>query len=400
MWMFVYAIASFIMRVAVSISIMFYLGTVLEGALIILATAMAIIGIVTWALVPMGKFLHYLTTNQELSRVRSRAIWTTVATVAVVVGALGFIPIPDRTRAEGVVEPLVMKELFAKGDGFVQSLSLGGRREFGMPDVEGAGKVGGSQFRVNEGDTILVADNHELRRELKSFQAERDRLAIEYDRQFSRDPASALLVQSEIEKNRGQIEDVERRLRDLEFKAPQGGILIAPELESRRYAFIKALDRLGIVADTKHLIVRAATPNELAGQLRENVNDTWEVSRRVEIRVNGRPDILLTGRITVIDQAGRTELPAASLGYQVGGAINTAPEDQDGRKTMENIFEVRVDDLKVVKAPKEVIARLGKDELPLLIGQRVVVRFDLTPKPIAVQVWKSFRQLFLKKFKL
>jgi hypothetical protein len=38
--------------------------------------------------------------------------------------------------------------------------------------------------------------------------------------------------------------------------------------------------------------------------------------------------------------------------------------------------------------------------LHLLSGQRVVVRFHMPPKPLAFQVWQSFRQLFQKRFRV
>ena len=38
--------------------------------------------------------------------------------------------------------------------------------------------------------------------------------------------------------------------------------------------------------------------------------------------------------------------------------------------------------------------------IPLLPGQRVVVRFDLASKPLAVQAWTALRQVFQKKFQL
>jgi len=86
-------------------------GGVLEGALILLAAVMAVAGILTWVLVPIGKFLHYLATNPELSRVRGRAISTTALFVAAVVAAVGAIPFPDRARAQGVVEPAELQAL-------------------------------------------------------------------------------------------------------------------------------------------------------------------------------------------------------------------------------------------------------------------------------------------------
>ena len=119
--LFIYAIASFIMRCFVTISIMFYLTGILEGALIILATAMALAGLLTWALVPVAKFLHYVTTDQELQRVRARAMLTSGAAMGALVAALGFVTVPDRARSQGVVEPKSgqLKELYAGGEGFV-----------------------------------------------------------------------------------------------------------------------------------------------------------------------------------------------------------------------------------------------------------------------------------------
>ena len=125
-WLLLYAIASFLMRALVSFSILFYLATVLNGALIVLAAGMALAGIITWVLVPIGQFIHYLITNPELARVRSRAIGTTGAFVALVVWLVGYVRMPDHAHAQGVAEPLNMKELFAGGDGFVTQVpSLG-----------------------------------------------------------------------------------------------------------------------------------------------------------------------------------------------------------------------------------------------------------------------------------
>jgi putative peptide zinc metalloprotease protein len=189
----------------------------------------------------------------------------------------------------------------------------------------------------------------------------------------------------------------DNEIKDLELRSPQAGVLVTPDLESEQSAYLHRGDPVGVVADLHKLIIRAAVANELGGPL-----DT-EASRRVEIRVDGRPDILLTGRIAARVPAGSNQLPSAALGYQVGGEFSTATDDREGTKTVDTFFEVRIDDIVPVEKgmPPELWDAYKKTgRLPLLPGQRVVVRFDLKPKPIAEQVWTSLLQLFQRKFQI
>jgi putative peptide zinc metalloprotease protein len=392
-WLFFYAIASFLMRTFVSLSIMFYLTAVLNGTLIILATAMAIAGLVTWLFVPMGKFVHFLATNSELSRVRSRAILTSLFVVVSIVVAVGFIPAPDRARAQGVVEPAEMKELFPREEGFVAAVDPDLLHV--PPAALGTLAANLAMPEVKAGATIVRAENPRLEIERRQLLAQREALEIERFDALAKDPGSAQRVAAQIQGVDGQIAQNERERSELEIKAPLSGVLVTPELESNQFSYLKRSQRLGLVADMHSLIVRAAAGNEFAGPL------STEAKRRVEIRVEGHADILLTGQISSILPAGTTQLPAASLGYQVGGQFHTAADDRRGTTTDENFFEIRIDRLTLVKAPKEIEnAYKGSTDVPLYPGQRVVVRFDLTPKPIAVQLWTMLRQVFQKKFQL
>jgi putative peptide zinc metalloprotease protein len=392
-WLFVYAIASFLMRMFVSFSILFYLTTVLEGTLIIVATVMAIASVVTWVLMPIGKFLHYLATSPELARVRGRAVLTSAATVAAAVVGVGMIPAPDHSRAQGVVEPADMVELFPGGDGMVDTLAVD---PAAAPQPAGGKDVVLSSLampRVDKGQTIFTAVNHDLETELAGLLAEQEKLRVQRNLAAAEDPGKRALAQSQLDGVERQIARLKERLAELTVKAPVSGLLITPPLENKRFGYVKRADRLGIVADVHNLIVRAAAGNEQSGRLPQ------EASRRVEIRVNGRPDILLSGRVSEYLPAGSTQLPSASLGYQVGGNFATAQDDRHGTKTIENFLEIRIDDLKLEKAPREIENRFkGTSDVPLLPGQRVVVRFDLEPKPLAVQVWTVLLQLFQKKF--
>ena len=144
-----------------------------------------------------------------------------------------------------------------------------------------------------------------------------------------------------------------------------------------------------------HLMIRAVAKNELGGLLKEELDYT------VEIRVDGRPDILLTGHVFQSDPAGSQSLPSPALGYQMGGEFNTAPDDRQGTKTVEHFWEVRIADLKLESGPQDLKDQFkATGDVPLLPGQRVVVRFVFHPKPIAAQVWTKLRQVFQQRFQM
>jgi len=393
-WLFIYAIASFIMRIFVTLSIMFYLTSVLNGTLIILAAGMTIAGLITWAVVPVGKFIHYLATDGELQRVRPRAVLSSGLVIAALLVTLGGVRFPDRARVQGVVEPDTgnLKELYSGGDGLVQTLNM-------EPHAAKGNDILIERLAMPytlKGDTLMQLENPDLqKRQLGQLQAELKRLRVQLNKTYSDDPRAAPLVQSQVASVEELIRMKQEQIDNLTLKSPLTGVLITPDMDIKRFGYVKRSDRIGLVADLHHLIIRAATTNDLAATL------YGEGKRHVEIRVQGRADILLTGDIFDFAPAGSKQLPSPALGYQMGGELNTAPDDQHGTKTTENFFEVRIGNLKLVSAPPDIALKYDNtSDVPLLPGQRVVVRFDMPPKPLAVQAWTKLRQVFQKRFQM
>jgi putative peptide zinc metalloprotease protein len=395
-WLFVYSIASFVMRIFVTFSIMFYLTGVLNGVLIILATGMAIAGLITWAVVPAAKYIHYVTTNGELHRVRARAVLTSAAAAAAIVVAVGVIPFPDRARAEGVAEPdpAGAKELFAGADGPVVAIHLEPHAGAGLDSI--AQRL--AMPYALKGDVLVVVDDHALLRQRAAYAAEVEKWTIQLRHSLAEnDPGGADGAQKQLDILQQTQRMLDEQIKQQTVQAPLDGVFVAPGLRNKRTAYVKRSDSLGLVADLHHLIIRAAVTNDLGSTLEAALKDP--AKSHVEIRVEGRPDILFTGDIFAFATAGSKQLPSPALGYQVGGALNTAPNDQHGTTTTENFFEVRINNLVLQSAPPEV--RKGFEnttDLPLLPGQRVVVRFELPPQPLAMQAWKKLRQVFQQRF--
>lgn len=83
--------------------------------------------------------------------------------------------------------------------------------------------------------------------------------------------------------------------------------------------------------------------------------------------------------------SGQKRLPSGALGVSAGGSV--ANEQGDGRSTeaLEEFFEAWID----------LPAEHG-----LLPGQRVIVRFTLTPRPLLVQALRSVRQVLQEKYRI
>ncbi|HEY4330580.1 MAG TPA: hypothetical protein VGN88_12650, partial [Phycisphaerae bacterium] len=316
----------------------------------------------------------------------------TLAITAVVVG-VGFINFPDHARAQGVVEPDTdyLKEMFISEEGASRKMNAEGRNEnefhpmvkLGMPYVK-------------EGDVLLQAENIELEAELAENEAKLAQYQGALREAMLNDQQAIPQAQTYIDTATQMIAKNKRDIESLTYKAPMTGVLIAPNLPKMQYAYIKRTDPLGLVADLHHLILRAAVANDMSAAL-----SLEEGNQDVEIRVEGRPDILLTGQVSEYAPAGSNTLPSAALGYQVGGMLNTAPDDQHGTKTSEKFFEVRIGSLKLVSGPHNLMAKYqNSEDVPLLPGQRVVIRFSTTPKPLIKQAWTKLRQVFQQKFHL
>ena len=90
----------------------------------------------------------------------------------------------------------------------------------------------------------------------------------------------------------------------------------------------------------------------------------------------------VTGTLTV--PAGDSLLPSRALSVQGGGRIATDPQDPQGTRTLERLFQFDV-----------VLAGTSHGDL---FGQRVHVRFEHDSEPLARQWYRGIRRVFLTQF--
>ena len=369
-WLPTYGIASTIYRVFIVTAILLFVA----GKLFIVGVILALAALVTWLLVPLGKFLHYLGTSGELARVRLRAVLSTLAVVTAILISVGFIPVADHSRAEGVVEPSRLAIVYMEADGFVTDFMS-------------------SDHKVTrEGPPLLKAQNRDLETQLEQLQMQREQLRAQKRLAQTREVAGAQILSKQIEALEEQIQRVEDQLRSLELHSPikDEGIWIAPNIERFKGAFVRRGTRVGLVASLDDLFIRATADQQVAARLIAEAKGTYGT---VQIRVKGRPDIELQGTIQEILQAGQERLPSAALGYAAGGSMATEPTDERGTRTTEKFFEIHI---------KPMVSEGTKNEesVRLFSGQRVIVRFETLPKPLMVQWWRSLLQILQRRFNI
>lgn len=360
-WFFFYAVASMLYRVWISIHIFLFVA----GQLFFLGILLACGAVIGWLVVPTGKFIRYVLTHPELARVRPRAVGCTGAVAMMLVILVGMIPMPDRVRATGVIEPRDLAFVHVEVGGFVDHVLPTGAL-------------------VTAGQTVLLsAHSAELSARHTELLAAIDQARMEHRHEVARDEAKARILAQEVVVLRKQLRYVRDQIESMTIHSTINGRWVAPELDRYLGAYVGEGERVGLVASDGDLIVRVVADQTIGPRIGSELSS----EAQVEARLRGRPDMGFSSRVERVLPAGEEVLPSAALGYMGGGDVETRRDDPHGMKAANPFFEV-------VLRPE-----VG-DGLRLQAGQRVVVRFSFDHRPWAVQWVRALRQLFQKRFKV
>ena len=505
-WFVFYGIASMIYRVFICTRILMFVA----DKLFLLGAVLAVVAVVTWVLVPLGKFFHYLLTSAELMRVRPRAIATTAVTLGLIVGGIGFVPVADRFRLSAIVRPAHQRVARAATDGIVTAFLASGQQV--SPEGPALVTVASPELQAQRDELLAQRREYEGRRRLAQ----------------TKDIAGALSLAERIVALDEQIARVDRHVADLETHAGLVGRWISPQIERAKGAYLRRGDQVGLVA-SEGVLVYAQAGQEVADMLLGEPTDRYEFEvpadrvgdvlaahqaavregrkltgrlafrhaghrfvdfaverieeeeeeeeeaeeaaplpsadsntasqpavepnapgiatqpaelddstsprivhvrlaralrdhygieslanvrlgglelrqvlvrrqvpwRGIEIRIKGLPDPPMTGRVVQVIEAGTEQLPSAALGYAAGGSIQTDPKDPKGRKATQRFFEIRIK-----PDPVDDAESVWHGKCPLLSDQRVVVRVEMPPRPLAAQWYRSILQLIQRRFQI
>jgi multidrug efflux pump subunit AcrA (membrane-fusion protein) len=325
---------------------------------------MALGGIVTWAVVPVGKLGRYLLLDPELHRKRRRAMAFSVAVAAAVILLVGIIRFPVHVDFAGVVQP----DDPPAQSGVVQSgiLKAGGDGRVIDIGAQDGQIVAAGQTVLQLTDPTVQHELDEARGKIAEFEA-RSRQAAATDLiEFNKDQQNLILWQEKLAQAR-------QRMEDLTVKAPFGGRLIAPHLRELRNTFLSRGDAIGSVAVLDKLVIKGDI-DQKDSQLVQEVKNF-----RVEVRLAGLPEQTIAGGAVTLPPAAVSDLAHPSLGQAGGGDIAVDPHDPKGMHMQNPQFEARV--------------KLENPNEQFYAGQRAFVRLTLARRPLAWQWTRRFLQL-------
>ncbi len=372
----VYGVGAMIYRVFLFLSITLFL----VGKFFVVGVLLAVWTAAAWFVIPVGKFVHWLATGPVLGEHRGRTIGITLACIALGLLTLGVIPMPDHRRGWGVIESRSQSGIYVKTDGFVDVAHV---------------KPGDA---VKAGDPIVTMSNPELEIQRVSSVASIEELQIEERAAIAKgETAAAQVAQERLAVLREGLDEIDRKLRELVVVAPHDGVIVGGDPTKSVGAYLKRGVSLCGITDPTDIRVAASMDqinaswllggrferpadderaDEAAEQaVRDAVSEWSREEYRVAMRLKSDVWEALPGASVEAPRAGQRILPHEALGFAGGGLVEVDTQDQSGRLSKRPRFTVYV-------TPSKDAARQMK---VWPVGERVRLRFTLTPKPLLEQ---------------
>lgn len=354
LWLFLYAPASFLYRIAVMLGIALFIAAQYRAV----GVAVAIWGLATGVALPIGKALWRVAAGPRLQRQRARAVAVTAAAVAAAAILLFAIPAPLHTTTEGVVWLPETANVRAGTDGFV-------RRLLAEP-----GRV------VAVGEPLVESEDAALDASLAALRARLAELAARLAAERFNDRVQAELAATELRQAQAELAEETRRSERLVARSRAAGAFAVAKPQDLPGRFMREGQLIGYVLPPGSRTVRATVGQDDIDLVRSRL-------RAVSVKLAERLDETLSARIIREVPAGSDDLPSKALGGSGGGALPVDPRDPQGTKSLQRVFQVDIE--------------LPPEGESAAFGSRAYVRFEHRWEPLGRQLWRRMRQLLLTR---
>jgi putative peptide zinc metalloprotease protein len=355
----IFAVASGIYRLVVFTAIIFFIADqfLLAGLL------MALVCVVSWGVVPVGRFIHYLSTSPRLERTRWRAVGVTAGVVAGVLTLLQWIPFPSSFKAPGIVKSSGYVRVATETPGHLERVLVPSGRA------------------VQSGDALALLRDDELPFEIASTRARLEEARAYLRRAMSSQTADIGPLSAHIASIDQRLARLLQRRDALTLRAPRPGLWVAPALADELGSWRPRGSVLGDIVGEAAVEFTAIVSQQEAARL------FGPAVRGATVRFRGQADTEVPVRSFQVVPAEQETLPSAALGWLAGGDVRVLTTDSTGLRTAEPFFQV--------------VAELTPgDRVAALHGRSGKVCFRLKPEPLLRQWMRQFRQMLQKRYQL
>ncbi len=308
---------------------------------------------------PLSKALDFIFSSPSLKHKRSRAMLTSTLVIGLLIAVLGFMPIPSYTLTEGVVWQPEEAQIKAEQDGFADSLAVRNNQliEVGTPILQLH-----DPFLETE-ETIARARLKELRSQYR---------ANRVNKSFK-----AGIVKEEIKVAESELAHIVDKKNSMSIIAFRSGTLILPQEDDLPGRFVRQGELLGYILEGQPSTLRMAVSQDHIGQLRQHIDN---------IKIRFATDIAreYTGKIIRQAPEATNQLPSAALSTRGGGKFMVKPDSKNDLLVQQKVFLVDL--------------QFDSQQQHIALGTRAYVRIDHGGEPLATQLFRRVRQVFLRQF--
>jgi putative peptide zinc metalloprotease protein len=354
-WFTAYGIAAFGYRIFILCAILFYIA----GKYFVIGVLLAIWGAGTQLLMPLIHGLRFLFGSPGLRQRRLRAAGVMLVAGGLLGWVLFIMPAPSWTRTQGVVWLPEKSRIRAGTDCFISRV------------------LAAVNTRVTAGDPVIRCEDPLLSARQDLLEARLKELKALYAAKRGDDYLEAEGIRDEIATLEAELALIREQLADLTIRSPGAGRLVVPHAEDLGGSYVHEGDIVAFVMHDRTPDIRVVVTQNRIGLVRQH-------TRGVQIRPASHPGPAIPATIVREVPAATQHLPSPALGTAGGGTVNVDPNDASGTAVLENVF---LFDL-ALSEPLET----------KYYGQRVHVRFEHDPEPLARQWQRSLHQLFMRQF--
>ncbi|MFG6489081.1 hypothetical protein ACG04R_20515 [Roseateles sp. BYS78W] len=354
-WFLVYQPLSVVYRLVVALGIALFVAQ----RFFFIGIGLAAVSLAQGLAWPVVKGLHALLTAPRFAA-RSRRVHRVLAVTVVALALVLFVlPLPYHTTAEGVLWLPERAIVRASTAGFVQQVLAepGQMLQAGQPVVQ----------------TLEPA----LDARLQAQAAKVEETEAQVDAAWMVSQAHAQQLLKDLEREQASLARLQDEASQLTLRAGAAGALLMDRAADLPGRWLRKGEIVGYLRTGDAPLVRVVVPQS-------DVDTVRLATEQVEVRLPQAtaqvwPATLLRG----VPAASR-QLPSAVLGAHGGGSVVTDPQDEQGLRTLESVFEFEL--------------RLPADVPHEFLGSRVHVRFEHPAEPIGLRAWRAVRRAFLSTF--
>jgi len=352
-WFVAYGFGAFLYRSFITLFIVFM---VAQQALV-LGIVLGVWLLIIQAILPLYRFMRMLFVNEEAVQKSNKILGTTTSIVSVILLAIFVLPIPSWSRAEGVVWMLSNSFVRAGTDCFITHV------------LEKDG------VQVKKGQPLFACDAPAIKTEVEVLEARLREHEARYNAWLAKDRVQANVTKDVINTLQAELKDAKERQQKQIVMSPLDGEFVLPRTEGVQGKYVSQGDVLAYVTDSRVSIVRVVIEQGDIAKVRDS-------TKSIELRLSDNVTKKFTGMVMREIPAAMDVLPSPVLGSSAGGRILTDPADASGEKALQKFFQMDV--------------ALPIDAKLNFFGERVYVRFKHEAEPIAFQLYRAVRQLFIR----